>query len=153
MKKVILTLIIFIGTTTLSIESTNSTQSLIEAVEINETVEVKIIKTEWDILIESIAWIESRWNDTITGPTGDLGYLQITPIYVAEANRILGFEKFGLDDRTCRNKSIEMFQIVQKHHNPNKDIKRAIKLHNPLAPETYTEMILYYFNKFKQENV
>lgn len=34
-----------------------------------------------------------------------------------------------------------MFEIYQKHYNPNKDIERAITLHNPTAGDWYKERV------------
>jgi hypothetical protein len=107
-------------------------------------------KNDWDYLVQALIYHESRNNDSAVGPTSDIGCLQITPIYVREANRLIGEQKFTLNDRYCRSKSLEMFDIVQSHHNPNRDISRAIKLHNPKAPETYAESVLRYFEHFKK---
>ena len=105
---------------------------------------------DWKLLTKSIAWHESRWNDSIKGPTGDSGYMQITPIYVAEANNIVGYEKYNLSDRLSRTKSLEMFNIVQNRHNPQKNVQKAIRLHNPLAKDSeYLEPILYNYAKLK----
>jgi len=97
-------------------------------------------KNDWDFLIESLIQIESEGNDdTIRYDTNAAGCLQETPIYVREANRICGLigvnKIFSLNDRFNREKSIEMFNIVQGYHNPLKNINKAIKLHNPGAKD------------------
>lgn len=106
-------------------------------------------KTDWDYFVEALIWVESRGNDTIVGKTNDVGCLQITPIYVAEVNRILSEEKYFLEDRISREKSIEMFNIIQKHYNPEFDINKAIKLHNPGANETYHNKIIIKYNELR----
>ena len=44
------------------------------------------------------------------------GLMQIRPIYVQDVNRILGEDRYTLDDRWCREKSIEMFVIYTRHY-------------------------------------
>jgi len=44
-----------------------------------------------------------------------VGPLQIWPIYVREANRLLGFPAFNLKDRLNREASMEMARIVLTH--------------------------------------
>ncbi len=99
--------------------------------------------SKWEILIESLIQVESRGNNYISSGNS-LGCLQITPIYVREVNNILGYNKYSLDDRKSKSKSIEMFNIIQIQNNPTKNISKAIRLHNPNAKQ-------YYFNKvYKQ---
>lgn len=71
----------------------------------------------WDDFIESMIWVESRGNDSIIGDNGKaVGCLQIHPIMVREVNRVLRKNKannrYKLDDRYNRKKSIEMFEIM-----------------------------------------
>ncbi len=104
-------------------------------------------KTDWEKLILALIEVESNGNENAIGKTNDVGILQITPIYVADVNRILGNEIYCLNCRFDRQKSIEMFEIYQSHYNPNKNIERAIRLHNPRAGEKYREKV---FNEFKK---
>jgi len=106
-------------------------------------------KSDWDYFVDALIWVESRGNDTIVGQTNDVGCLQITPIYVAEVNRLLGKEKYFLEDRISREKSMEMFNIIQKHYNPEFDINKAIKLHNPGASENYHNKIIIKYNELR----
>lgn len=114
----------------------------------NET----LIKTqeqyEWENLIKSIIWVESKNNDLAIGTTHDGGCLQITPIYLEDCNRILGENKYSLQDRFDRQKSLEMFEIYQSFYNPNKNKYKAIKLHNPGAGQAYRDSILYHFKRY-----
>jgi hypothetical protein len=105
--------------------------------------------TEWDVFVEALIQVESEGNPFAVGKTNDLGILQITPIYVKDVNRILGEERFTLDCRIDIDKSLEMFEIYQSYYNPNKDINRAIKLHNPGAGSDYREKILSKINELK----
>lgn len=53
-----------------------------------------------DRLLSAIEWVESRCNPSAVGDGGRaVGVLQVWPITVADANRILGREEFSLADR------------------------------------------------------
>ncbi|MCK9417539.1 hypothetical protein M0Q97_12935 [Candidatus Dojkabacteria bacterium] len=112
-------------------------------------------KTDWDFFIEALIWKESRGNDTVIGKydnANSVGCLQITPIYVAEVNRILGNDVYTLEDRLSRDKSIEMFNIIQNYYNPELDLERAIKLHNPGASLDYYGEIVNKYVELKYED-
>lgn len=104
----------------------------------------KLIKplTEWDRFVKTLIFVESGGDSTAVGKSNDCGILQITPIYVAEVNRIQSLIRYSLEDRFSVKKSLEMFEIIQSYYNPNKDIDKAISLHNPRAGKEY-------FNKIK----
>ena len=51
--------------------------------------------------------------------------------FVHEVNRLLGKEGYTHLDAFDVEKSIEMFNIVQDGHNPDKSISKAIAVHNP----------------------
>lgn len=103
----------------------------------------------WVYLVQALIVVESEGNPLAVGKSNDVGILQITPIYVREVNRILGDDIYTLDDRTCIYKSLAMFEVYQAHHNPNKDILRAIKLHNPGAGQWYTDKVMEQFNRLR----
>ena len=105
-------------------------------------------KVEWDKLIEAIIQIESEGNDkAFNKKSNAAGCLQQTPIYVKEVNRILGEKKYTLNDRYNRTKAIEMFNIYQNEHNPNKDFHLALKLHNPKSKYSYHFAIEKKYNE------
>lgn len=108
------------------------------------------LKNEWSVFIEALIEVESENNPGAVGTKNDVGILQITPIYVADVNRILGKEAYFLEDRTDPGKSLEMFEIMQNHYNPKLDINKAIKLHNPGAGARYKAKILCKINKIKE---
>lgn len=117
-----------------------------------DTINAPIIDTidsNWDILTEAIIWVESRGNEAAVGQKDDIGVLQIRPIFVQEANRIIGFEKYSLDDRYSRDRSIEIWNVVQQRHNPNCDHFIAIDIHNPNAPNNYVNQIIMEYNALK----
>lgn len=102
------------------------------------------------LFIQSIIHIESKGNPFAVGTTNDVGILQITPICVKEANRILKREEYTLDDRFSHKKSVEIFNIIQGHHNPSFNLIRACRIWNPGAGKSYTEKILKEYEKRKQ---
>jgi hypothetical protein len=66
--------------------------------------------------------VESEGNDSAYCRHEEaVGCLQIRPIMLAECNRILKLQKssisYNLVDRWSREKSIEIFNIINKHHN------------------------------------
>ena len=85
--------------------------------------------SDFDRLILAIAFTESRFRDDAVGQAGDYGQLQITPVYVREANRISG-GTFRHEDAFCADSSLAMFAIAQNYYNPSHDIDLAIKCHN-----------------------
>jgi hypothetical protein len=104
------------------------------------------VTDEWQELINAIAFVEST-NNPKARNGNSVGLLQITPIYVAECNRILGEDKYTLRDREDSLKSIEMFNIYNSYYNENKDLEKAIKLHNPKAKKNYRNKIINQLKK------
>ena len=103
----------------------------------------------WPLFIEALIWVESRGDDGAKGSANDGGCLQITPIYVAEANGILGRRGYyTLEDRFVREKAIEIFNVVNAYHNPERDVERAIRLHNPGAGAAYRDEVIGKYNEF-----
>lgn len=104
------------------------------------------IEDDWNLFINAIAWVESRHKeDVINESTNAVGYLQITPIYVREVNRILELKKstmrYSLDDRFSKTKSIEMFHVHQQYHNPNYDKLKCLRQHLGTYSESYTKEV------------
>jgi len=102
--------------------------------------------SDWELLKTAIIWQESKGNSEAIGGNG-YGLYQITPIYVKECNRILGYNKYTLHDRRNPLKSHEMFLVVQNYHNPEKDVKKAVKLHNKAG--WYFEEVMDRYNCVK----
>ena len=109
---------------------------------------------EWEIFLLALIEVESGNNPNAIGKTNDGGVLQITPIYVREANRIQSDKVFTLEDRFDIQKSLEMFNVMNDRYNKDRDIEKAIKLHNPHAPASYRAKILKKMEEVeKRENV
>jgi hypothetical protein len=125
---------------------------IVESFTLNEPVVIKEkIKTEWYVFVEALIWVESNGISDAIGKTNDAGILQITPIYVKEVNRLMKHQKYNLQDRFSPEKSMEMFEIINDFKNPEKDIKLAIKIHNPRAPESYERKIMAKMKEIKQQ--
>lgn len=105
--------------------------------------------SEWDKLIIALSIVESNQDSLIINHLGATGLLQIMPIYVKDVNRILGYEKYKMSCALSATKSIEMFNIYQMYYNPNRDIHKAIQLHNPKAGEWYLNKVIRELNKLK----
>ena len=104
--------------------------------------------TDFELIELAIIWQESKGNPNPKYSDGESeGILQITPIYVKEVNRILGKNKYTLHDRRNPLKSHEMFLVVQNYHNPEKDVKKAVKLHNKAG--WYFEEVMDRYNCVK----
>ena len=69
-----------------------------------------------DSLIDAIIHVESR-GDSMAYNAGEdaVGVLQIRPIMMREVNRLLKENKYTLDDRWSKSKSIEMFNVIKQH--------------------------------------
>lgn len=95
----------------------------------------------WGIFVEALINVESGGNEMALNKSGAAGILQLMPIYVKEANRLLGDDIYTLNCRFDYRKSISMFYVIQNKYNPNRNIDIAIKLHNPTAGEWYSKRI------------
>lgn len=118
-----------------------------------DTVYREVFMTGYDMeaLYDAICFVESGNSPDAKGPTDDLGIIQITPVYVKEVNRILGEERYSLEDRLCPEKSREMFEVYQRHHNPERDFVKTIYLHNPRARMGYAMRIEEEYKRIVNE--
>lgn len=126
-----------------------------EIVETEEGIEIVEEKIDpWDLFVEAVIWRESRGDTNAIGDSGKaVGVLQIHPIMVREANRIVamnGGEKdlYSYEDRYDRDKSIEMFKIVQDYHNKEHDMRRALDIWNHNHPDSYRNEIMNKYNDY-----
>ena len=111
----------------------------------------------WNILIESIMKIESDFVPNIISKNKQcVGILQITPIVIKDCNRILKQSnsdvRYTLNDRLDKNKSVEIFNIIQSYYNPSKDIEKAIRLWNGGSGYSKTKTERYYQKVIKEYN-
>ena len=106
---------------------------------------------DWELFTQALIWVESRGESNAIGSKNDVGVLQITPILVEDCNRILKNEGFTLEDRLDSLKSVEMFNIIQDHYNPQHDYHLALKIWNGHAPLSYHRKVMDKFNEIKNE--
>lgn len=104
--------------------------------------------SDWQLLEMAIAFTESRYNPDARGKAGDIGVLQITPIYVKELNRLLGDDTFRHEDATDIAQSIRMFETMQGLKNPDRDIELAIHYHNKST--AYKSKVLQNYRLIKR---
>ena len=103
-------------------------------------------------MAEAFAWVESKGNHMAYNEKEDaVGLLQIRPIMVREANRLLGEEAFTLADRWEPMESIDIFCTVMEHHNPKLDIDRAVDIWNPSCPSSYRLSVKQEFAKVLEQ--
>ena len=107
-----------------------------------DTLLIEHYTPDWDAFIEALIHVESKGDSTAVGSRNDVGVLQITPIMLEDANLIVGEERYTLDDRTDRDKSIEIFNIIQNHYNPDHDMHYALKIWNSRAPISYHRAVM-----------
>lgn len=86
----------------------------------------------WEELQMAIIYTESRFDPSALGSAQDAGLYQMTPVYVAEVNRIAGTD-YAHADAFDPDKAVEMFALLQAHYNPAQDPDTAIRYHNRSA--------------------
>ena len=104
-----------------------------------------------DDLVNAIIHVESR-GDTLAHNIKEnaVGVLQIRPIMVKEVNRILRFDKYTLQDRWDKQKSIEMFNVIRQN-TPNPTNEKIARNWNG-GPNGYRKKsTLKYWQKVQQQ--
>ena len=77
-----------------------------------------------------IFYLESKHDSTRVGDGGRaVGIGQMHTVAVREANRLSG-KSYTYKDRRSVKKTLEMFEIIQRHHNPTLDLIIAAKVWN-----------------------
>lgn len=103
-------------------------------------------------LVDAIIHVESRGKVfAYNRSEGAAGVMQIRPIMVREANRLVGYKKYKYSDRWDKDKSIAMFLDVQLHANPEWDFEKACRLWNGGYGWQYKPSTIIYWNKVKEE--
>lgn len=95
--------------------------------------------TPWQELQMAIIMTESRCNPDALGAHQDAGLFQITPVYVAEVNRVAG-TGYSHADAFDPDKAVEIFAAMQDYYNPGHDPDKAIYHHN--KGEAYRRAVL-----------
>ena len=90
-----------------------------------------------DKVIKAIAQIESKNNERVVSNNKvHVGLLQISKITVDECNKIIRKKKYSYNDRYSREKSIEMFYIIQDKYNSKYDVDLSAKIKEKLTSIT-----------------
>ena len=126
-----------------------------EAGEIEHSVDTIVVYKnghdyDWELFTQALIWVESKGDSKAVGSKDDMGVLQITPILLQDCNRILKYEAFTLEDRLDSLRSVEMFNIIQDHYNPQHDYHLALKIWNGKAPLSYHRKVMDKFNEIKE---
>lgn len=110
-------------------------------------------QVNWEPIMNAIIQVESGGN-RLARNGNQCGAMQITPICVAECNKILKLRKsklrYNLADRFNVQKSKEMFLLIQSYHNPMNDVEKAIRSWNGGAKysvkgtQRYFEKVMSY---------
>lgn len=90
---------------------------------------VKDTLSDWNIFTLALMKVESEYDNNAVSSVGAKGYLQITPIYVKEVNRVHN-TNYTFDQVKDFKKAYEIFDLMQKAHNPNYNMDKALELHN-----------------------
>jgi len=107
--------------------------------------------TTWQTLELAIIKTESEFDPMAIGKDQDCGIFQITPVYVDEVNRLLDTVRYYHNDAFSIEKSLEMFAIYQNAKNPQRDIEKAIRLHNPGGDAIgYTDKVMNNYRKLME---
>lgn len=105
-----------------------------------EYVTIKDTLTDWQVFVMALIEVECERNPKARSHKNAIGPLQITEIYVKEVNRLYK-TNYVFEDAWDLNKSLEMFNLMNQHYNPDKNIDKAIKMHNPGAGNWYSKRI------------
>ena len=86
-----------------------------------------------DVLLSAVMYVESRYSaGVINKKENAVGILQIRPVMIREVNRVLklqgSYYRFSPADRSDSLKSVQIWYIVQKHHNPEYDPMLACRI-------------------------
>lgn len=92
---------------------------------------------DWMPIINAIIQVESKGQPHVVSKDGKcVGVLQIQKVVVDDCNQYLSYymksnqKLFTYDDRYDKEKSIEMFILIQKRYNKTNNIEKAIRIWN-----------------------
>lgn len=104
--------------------------------------------SEWQIFIIALMEVECDRNPLAISSKNAVGPLQLTEIYIKEVNRLYN-SNYTIEDAYDINSSLTIVEMMNDYYNPNKDIDKAIKLHNPNAGAWYAKRIKDRMNKIR----
>lgn len=86
--------------------------------------------TEWDTFTLALMKVESEYDINAKSSVGARGYFQLMPIYVKEVNRVYKTNYKFEEVVKSFEQSYEVFMLMQKAHNENFSMDKALVLHN-----------------------
>ena len=86
--------------------------------------------SEWDMFTLALMKVESNYEPSSISSVGAKGYFQIMPIYVEEVNRVHKTNYIYDDVVNSFEMSYEVFTLMQKAHNKDFSMDKALILHN-----------------------
>lgn len=98
--------------------------------ELEKCKQVEDSLSEWDMFTLALMKVESNYEASSTSDVGAKGYFQIMPIYVEEVNRVHKTNYIYEDVVNSFEMSYEVFTLMQKAHNKNFSMDKALMLHN-----------------------
>ena len=111
-----------------------STKAQLEQVEQELEAERNLVKddslSEWNMFTLALMKVESNYEPTAVSSVGAKGYFQITPIYVAEVNRVHKTNYKYDEVVKSFDLSYEVFTLMQEAHNEEYNMDEALRLHN-----------------------
>ena len=130
MKKIyIYTLLVISIVTNICLGSALLKSEDIDPIIFAEEVNVTDTLSDWELFTLALMKVESNYDPNAVSSVGAMGYFQITPIYVKEVNRVHHTD-YTFDQVTDFSKAYEIFDLMQKAHNPSYDMDKALTLHN-----------------------
>jgi hypothetical protein len=88
--------------------------------------------------LQAIIWVESQGSTYNKKEPLAQGILQQYPVFVKDVNRIIGKNKYSLDDRNDPEKAIAMFLIYQHYYNPEMNFEKMCKIQSG-GPDGYKQ--------------
>lgn len=135
-KFIALVSVILITSACCKIADTNSTEVSKDIIKRN------LEKVRWENLVYALCQVESGCDDAATNHHSTAaGRFQMLRGYVDEVNRIKRKKIYTYNDRFNPIKAREMFEIYQAHHNPKRDIDKAIIIHRGKISKKYIKKV------------
>lgn len=111
-----------------------------------ECIEIEEYERELERIAWAIAMVESNGNPAAVNGRC-VGVLQITPVMVKEANRLLGEDLYYMSDRETVSGSIAIFGTVMAVYNPTLDVRKACRIWNPNGGEEYYQRVMSWYER------
>ena len=102
-------------------------------------------------LLKAIAQVESNGDSSAYNHKENAaGPYQIRPVYLKDVNRIVGYEKYRLEDRFDALKAKEMVVTYLSHYGKHKSLEALARIHNGGPRGDKKKSTLRYWQKVKK---